>query len=301
MGTDNEGTKPATEHVLFIFAHPDDETFGCAGLLAMLHDEGAMTSYVVATRGEVGEIRVPGLATPETLGPVREVELRKAMALVGLTNLRMLGYRDSGMAGTPPNEDPRAFVQIDRREIVAHLVGQIRDLRPTTVVTFGPDGIYGHPDHVLIHETTVAALEEAADPAQHAGLGEPWRVPSLFFTAIPRERVIAHARRPGSPFNDMSDEDLATFGTPAREITHRFDLTRYFGTKRRAMECHRTQIAPGSAFDPELAEEFGQFWTIEFLRQATGSAAGSPILAAAAQIAPETDGSAAAQMRYDSE
>jgi LmbE family N-acetylglucosaminyl deacetylase len=277
------GPQVRQEHVLFIFAHPDDETFGCAGLLTLLRERGATTSLVVATRGEVGEIRVENWATPETLGPVREAELRSAMDVVGLTHLRLLGYRDSGMAGTPPNEDRRAFVQADRREIVAHLVGQIRDLRPTTVITFGPDGIYGHPDHILIHETTVQAVDEAASETLHPGLGAPWRVPALFFTAIPRERVIAHAKRPTSPFNEMSEEELARFGTPEREITHRFDVSPWFETKRRAMQCHRTQIAEGGAFDPALAEEFGQFWTTEFLRRIRGDDNDSPILESVAR------------------
>lgn len=281
--TTNEGR----EHSLFIFAHPDDETFGCAGLLSLLHDQGAITSLVTATRGEVGEIRVENWATPETLGPVREAELRAAMNVVGLNNLRLLGYRDSGMAGTPPNDDPRAFIQADRREIVAHLVGQIRDLRPTMVITFGPDGIYGHPDHILIHETTVQAVEEAADATLHPGLGAPWRVPSLFYNAIPRERVIAHAKRPTSPFNKMSEADLAKFGTPEREITHRFDVSPWIATKQRAMRCHRSQIAEGGPFDPAQAEEFGQFWTTEYLRRVRGGDADTPILSAARSAADE--------------
>lgn len=282
MGPTTDQATAAPEHVLFIFAHPDDETFGCAGLLAMLHDSGAVTSYVVATRGEAGEIRVEGVATPETLGPVREVELRSAMEIVGLTHLRLLGYRDSGMAGTPPNDDPRAFIRANREEIVAHLVAHIRELRPSTVITFGPDGIYGHPDHILIHETTVAAVAEAAAADRHPGLGAPWTVPSLFFSAIPRERVIAQAQRPTSPFHAMSEEELAGFGTPAREITHRFDVSRYMDAKLRAMRCHRTQIAEGGAFDPARMEEFDEFWRWEYLRRAQGSAGDSPILERAA-------------------
>lgn len=285
MGSATNTVKPAREHVLFIFAHPDDETFGCGGLLALLHDQGAITSYVVATRGEVGEIQVEGLATPETLGPVREVELRSAMEILGLTELRLLGYRDSGMAGTSPNDDPRAFVRAAREEVVAHLVGQIRALRPSTVITFGPDGIYGHPDHVRISELTVAAIEEAADQGRHPGLGAPWSVPALFFTALPRERVIAHAQRPSSPFHDMTDEELAGFGTPEREITHRYDVSRYMETKKRAIQCHRTQIAEGGAFDPAREDEVGQFWIWEYLRRVRGSGGESPILENAAVTA----------------
>lgn len=284
-----DGHTADREHVLFIFAHPDDETFGCGGLLAMLHDQGATTSYVVATRGEAGEIRVPGLATPATLGAVRERELRTAANILGLSELRVLGYRDSGMANTPPNDDPRAFVQADRAEVIAHLVGHIRAFRPGTVITFGADGIYGHPDHIRIHELTVAALDEAADAERHPGLGEAWKVPALFFTAIPRERVIAHAEHPSSPFHAMTAEELAAFGSPLDEITHHFDLTRYLELKRQAMASHRTQIVPGGAFDPDRIEDADRFWTWEYLRRARGSAGDSPILEAAAS-SPATAG-----------
>ena len=114
--------------LLAVFAHPDDEAFGTGGTLARYAGEGVRVALVCATRGEVGGIADPSLATRETLGQVRETELRCAAQALGISDVIFLGYRDSGMAGTPENEDPRAFVNIAAEEVVAQLMGIIRRL-----------------------------------------------------------------------------------------------------------------------------------------------------------------------------
>src|SRR5699024_5636219 len=120
--------------LLWVLAHPDDESFGNAGTMLLAHDAGMTTGLVCATRGEAGEIRDPALATRASLPAVREQELRRAMRLAHLDTLRMLGFSDSGMAGTPANDNPRALVQIPFDELVAHVAGQIRELRPRAVI-----------------------------------------------------------------------------------------------------------------------------------------------------------------------
>ncbi len=122
--------------LLATFAHPDDEGFGTGGTLAHYAAAGGQAGLVCATRGEVGEISDPDLATPETLPEVREAELRCAGQKLGLSELTFLGYRDSGMAGTPENEDLRAFANAPAAEVVARLVGLIRRWRPQVIVTF---------------------------------------------------------------------------------------------------------------------------------------------------------------------
>src|ERR671932_2725290 len=128
--------QPQPRSLLALFAHPDDEAFGSGGTLARYAAEGVAVALVCATRGEVGEIADPALATPETLGDVREAELRCAARALGVGELLFLGYRDSGMAGTPTNEDPRALARAPAEEVVARLVGIIRRLRPQVLVTF---------------------------------------------------------------------------------------------------------------------------------------------------------------------
>src|SRR5712691_3662920 len=120
--------KMATKRLLGLFAHPDDEGV-MSGTLLYYGANNVETGLVCATRGEVGEIADPALATPETLGQVREGEMRAAVEVLGVRNLWFLDYRDSGMAGTAENEDPRAFVRANTAEVVGKLVAIIRQFR----------------------------------------------------------------------------------------------------------------------------------------------------------------------------
>ncbi len=177
-----------------ILAHPDDEAFGNSGVMTWARSQGLRCSLVCATRGEAGEISDPSLADREFLCTVREMELRSAMQHVGLAALRILPFRDSGMAGTQENQDPRSLAMASDASVLAHLVAHIRALRPTMVVTFGPDGVYGHPDHVKIGRLTTEAVATSAGEG-FAGLGQPWRVTSLYYTAAPREAIVAASRQ----------------------------------------------------------------------------------------------------------
>src|SRR5687767_1476631 len=122
--------------LMAVYAHPDDEVFGVGGAMGYYADRGVKTILVCATRGEVGEISDPALATPETLAEVREQELRCAASTLGVSELIFLDYRDSGMDGTPPNQDPRAFIQANPEEAIEKLVRLIRREQPQVVLTF---------------------------------------------------------------------------------------------------------------------------------------------------------------------
>ena len=253
--TSTTETTPGID-ILWVLAHPDDESFGNAGTMLLAHDAGLTTALVCATRGEVGEIRDPRLATTDTLPAVREHELRRAMKGAGLTELRLLPYRDSGMAGTAPKEDPRALVQAPFIEAVAHVVGHIRDLRPRVVITFGPDGVYGHPDHIRIGEIADAAVIEAANDDQ-PGLGAPWRVHALYHVASSRERLKKFAAMPGSPFSEMSSEQLDRMGIPEAGITHWIDVRTKLHEKHAVLMEHLTQIArdnPMTDLESDMAQ-----------------------------------------------
>jgi LmbE family N-acetylglucosaminyl deacetylase len=228
--------------ILWVLAHPDDESFGSAGTMLLAADEGITTGLVCATRGEVGEIRDSLLASPATLGAVREQELRSAMRLAKLTELRLLGFRDSGMGGTAPNADPRALINEPMESVTAHIVGQIRELRPRVVVTFGPDGAYGHPDHVRIGAVTDEAVVAAAMDDQ-PGLGTPWRVDALFHATSPREMFVHMRNMPQSPLASMTDEDIAKMGVPAADITHWIDVSSKLTAKHEILMQHLTQIS----------------------------------------------------------
>ena len=255
MSAQTTNDTPAGIDILWVLAHPDDESFGSAGSMLLAYDAGMTTGLVCATRGEVGEIRDPRLATRQTLAAVREQELRRAMERAKLTELRLLAYRDSGMDGTPENEDPRALVQAPMEEAVAHVVGHIRALRPRVVVTFGPDGVYGHPDHIRIGAVADAAVIAAAEDDQ-PGLGEPWRIDALYHAASSRERIKASATNPESPFNAMSPEQLDQMGIPEAGITHWIDVSSKYDEKHDVLMQHLTQISrenPMTEADSELA------------------------------------------------
>jgi N-acetyl-1-D-myo-inositol-2-amino-2-deoxy-alpha-D-glucopyranoside deacetylase len=175
------------------------------------------------------------------------------MAIVGLDELRMLGFRDSGMENTPDNDDPRALIRQPEETLVAHLVGHIRDLRPTTVITFGPEGIYGHPDHILTGRVTDRAVEMAAAPGYLPHLHQPWQVAALYHHAAPRGRMLAMADHPSQPLGAISEASRQNLGTPEAEITHRLDIGPWMALKRQAVAAHRSQTAGRE--DPNSPEE----------------------------------------------
>lgn len=238
--------------LLAVFAHPDDEAFATGGSLACYASSGVNVVLVCATRGEAGEISDPNFATPETLGQVREEELRCAAETVGISELIFLDYRDSGMEGTPENDDPRAFINAPPDEVVYKLVKIMRRLKPDIVVTFEPNGGYGHPDHIAIHKHTVAAFHAAADPTYNPGLGYSWQATRLYYTAIPRSffqemRTQLEALGEDTSEFDRFEED-GDSGWPDELINVSLDVTETVDAKWEALECHRTQFGPGNLF-----------------------------------------------------
>ena len=237
--------------ILAAFAHPDDEAFGTGGTLACYADGGTRVVLVCATRGEAGEISDPALATPETLGQVREQELRCAVENMGIDELIFLDYRDSGMAGTPENDDPRAYINAPTDEVVKKLVAIIRRVKPQVVTTFEPNGGYGHPDHIAIHQHTVAAFHAAADPQQFPQLGPAWQADRLFYTAIPRSFFIQmreELEKLGEDTSDFENFESQGFGWPDEQVHVIMDVASTVSSKWDALECHRTQFGPSNLF-----------------------------------------------------
>lgn len=235
--------------LLAVHAHPDDEVFSTGGVYARAADEGIHTVLVCCTGGEEGEIHDPDLnpdTARERLAEIRENELRRACDILGIRDLYFLGYRDSGMAGTPANTNPENFLNAHREEAVGKLVRLFRQVRPDVVVTYDERGSYGHPDHITAHEVTVAAVEAAADATRYPDTGASWQVSKLYFNGIPRGAYFRFAeavRERGlpSPFGEDS-EDFLEFLMPDEEITTVVDVQQYVDRKREALRAHRTQI-----------------------------------------------------------
>lgn len=250
--------------ILYILAHPDDESFGHAGTMTLAKDMGITTGYICATRGEAGQIRDESLANRETLAARRELELRRAMRMAGLHDLRILPYRDSGMDGTPENNDPRSLVMANKDEVTAFLVAAIRELQPKVVVGFGPEGVYRHPDHIRIGELTDRAVLDAAGD-DNPGLGDPWKVHAFYHVAVPRERLIASRDNPESPYYQASMEFLNTIGNPASEITHWIDTSSVAREKFAVLMQHATQISRDNPIANPENPLHTQFMSIETL------------------------------------
>ena len=246
--------------VLSVFGHPDDEGFGSGGTLAMLADLGASITMVCATNGDVGEISDASLATPENLAQVRQEELRQAALVTGVTDVRFLGYRDSGMAGTEDNNHPNSLYQAPPDQVVSLLVAIIREVRPDMIITHDPTGAYGHPDHMTTyaHVTQAFALagDGAAHPPQPGSADQPWTPRLLYYVCFPRsvmQRMWQEMRDAGvtPPFASLEDESL---GSPDEEVTTVVNVAAYVDTKMASLACHRTQMDPNGPF-AQLPEE----------------------------------------------
>jgi N-acetyl-1-D-myo-inositol-2-amino-2-deoxy-alpha-D-glucopyranoside deacetylase len=236
--------------LLFVHAHPDDETLTTGATIAHYVARGAQVQVVTCTLGEEGEVigdRWAHLAVDraDQLGGYRIGELTAALSALGLDGPVFLGgagrWRDSGMEGTPPRHHPR-FVDADPRETVGALVTVIRALRPHVVVTYDPDGGYGHPDHINAHEVTMAAVTEAGDAA-HPG-GDPWAVPKVYWTVISKpamaEGLAALDEVPGDWLRVSIDD--VPFGYPDDKIDAVIEAPDQLPAKVAALRAHATQV-----------------------------------------------------------
>lgn len=174
------------KRLLYFGAHPDDETFGMGSTLAQYAAAGAQVYCVVSTRGEAGTVDPELLKGYPSIGDRRWAELKAAAEILGLTEIRWLGYRDSGMRGTKDNQHPKALAMAPLEDVAAKIVKIIRELKPDVVVTHDAGGGYGHPDHIATHNGAVAAFYAAADPAQYKEAGPPFQPSKLYFGVRPR-------------------------------------------------------------------------------------------------------------------
>jgi LmbE family N-acetylglucosaminyl deacetylase len=254
--------------VLLIIAHPDDEILCGAGTLALCAERGRPVTLVCATRGELGPIADPQLATRENLGAVRELELRASCEALGIHELHWLGLPDAGVDWAAPMQ-----------ETVRALVSLIRRQRPRVLISFGPDGLYGHSDHVAVSELTIEARRLAADPSFAAeGGADAYWAPRLFYPVLTADTVSA-----------MLGE-LALAGTRAQlwslppsafrvlpsEITGSVDVTSVLPRKLRALHSHRTQLESDNALGLLSGALAQRFLGVEHFRCADGLS-GDPV------------------------
>ncbi len=255
--------------LLCVHPHPDDESIACGGVLARAAATGVRTVVVTCTGGEEGENLAGIDLAGEPLPDHRRRELAAALAALGVAEHHWLGYRDSGMAGTPANDHPDSFHRADVEEAARRLAAQLRRHRPQVVVSDDERGTYGHPDHVQAHRVTVRAVALAADPAADVP-GAPWQVAKRYVHTLGRGRVLDGHRALvaaglPSPFGDTEvDDDAAIpFGTPDDAVTTEVDVRPWLAAKRAALAAHRSQIGPASFFLNTPEELVAPFFGVE--------------------------------------
>lgn len=195
--------------LLAIFAHPDDESFRCGGTLALLARRSVRVHVLTATRGETGSCGDPPLCRADELPAVRERELRDACAALDIEPPRFLDYLDGTLAG------------VDEEEATDQVMAAIRELRPQVLLTWPPDGLSGHRDHVAVSRWTSRAFQRASS----LGLDAP---AVLYHLAVPRSVAKALGL---SHLHDVPDE----------QVSLTVDVTPVWEQKLAAIHCHRTQ------------------------------------------------------------
>ena len=263
--------------ILAMFAHPDDESFLCAATMARYREQGVPVTVVSATRGEVGQIHEGVEATPEMLPELRAQELRDAMAILGVSDVRFLGFRDSGMQGTDDNHHPEALINAPADAVVEAIVRVIRDVRPAAVITWDESGGYGHPDHIAVHHHTTTAFHAAGDGARFPDAGEPWRPSTLFYTAIPGEEwmnMMQELRDLGIFETEEIDEagEQALAELPRVEPNCIIDVMAYLDRKVEAMLAHRTQMSDIEPFLKLPIESQRRYLGTEYFHRASPEA-----------------------------
>jgi N-acetyl-1-D-myo-inositol-2-amino-2-deoxy-alpha-D-glucopyranoside deacetylase len=224
---------------LVAVAHPDDESFGCGSTIALAAASGAEVTVACATRGEAGE-PPPGSPDCGELGAVREAELHRAAAALGVTRVELLGYRDSGFDGPPPPGSLCAAAPVDVAAVLARLVA---DLRPDVVVVL--DGSDGHRDHLAVRAAARTAL---------SGPGAPALYEHCLPNALMRRWLDeVRALRPDTAYLGL---DPATLGRPDAEVTDVLDVSGVLDRREAAMAEHRSQVSPFDGLSADLRRAF---------------------------------------------
>jgi N-acetyl-1-D-myo-inositol-2-amino-2-deoxy-alpha-D-glucopyranoside deacetylase len=243
----------AAKRLLLVHAHPDDETINNGVTMAKYAASGAQVTLVTCTRGEEGEVLVTELANlasdkDDKLGEHREIELKDAMAQLGINDFRFLGapnkkWRDSGMMATPQNERGDVFWQADLDEASHELVKIILEIQPQVLITYDEFGGYGHPDHIKAHRVAMRATELAAE--------QGWQISKIYWNTMPRSVIqmgIEKMKEVGSDFFGAQSADDLPFAKPDELVTTVVNAPEYVPQKLKAMKAHATQISVDGPF-----------------------------------------------------
>ncbi len=236
--------------LLISFAHPDDESFGLGALIGRYVAEGVEVVYLCATNGDVGTVSPEMLNGYSTIAELRLAELDAAAQVLGLSAVRLLGYKDSGMMNSDTSQDPAslwATWQRDPDSVTRRVVEVIRQVQPQVVVTFNKYGGYGHPDHIAIQRATVAAFRLAGDPEYRIDDLPPYTPQKLYYNAFPtlalRIGILLLRLRGKDPrrLGRNQDIDAQAILDNVEPIHTKVDIRGYYDIWDRASACHPSQ------------------------------------------------------------
>jgi LmbE family N-acetylglucosaminyl deacetylase len=240
-----------------VLAHPDDESLGFGGTLARYAKEGVQTFLVTATRGENGRTGLSKSSSPEQLGRVREAELRAAARVLAISEVCFLDYIDG------------ALDRVDPAEAIDKIAAHIRRLRPHVVLTFGPEGAYGHPDHIAISQLTTSAIVQAAYQGAGPRAAEypPHRVAKLYFLAWTRNKWDVYQAALKKLISKVDGVERQATAWPDWAVTTVIDTARYWPIVWRAVSCHESQVSAYQNLQNLRGEQHEALWgTQEFYR-----------------------------------
>jgi LmbE family N-acetylglucosaminyl deacetylase len=246
-------TAPRPLKLMAVLAHPDDESLGIGGTLAKYASEGVETYLVTATRGERGRfgesVEKP---PPEIVGRVREAELREAATVLGVREVNFLEYCDGDLD------------QVNVTEAVARIADYLRRVKPHVVITFGPEGGYGHPDHIAISQLATAAVVAAAG---ENGLTQSHRVSKLYYMEWSRQKWEAYQTALRGLMSKVDGIERKPSPWPDWALTTIMETSQFWPTVWKAVSCHKTQMSIYKNLEHLSAENHKAIWgTQEFYR-----------------------------------
>lgn len=237
--------------LLAVFAHPDDETFGPGGTLALYARQGVQVYLICATRGEAGNVPESLLHKGAAIAQLREAELRCAAYHLDLSEVIFLDYRDSGMPGSADNQHPRALCAASLDRVAAEITHQIRQIKPQVVITFDPKGTYHHPDHIAIHQATLKAFYAASDPTIFPNGLAPYQPQKLYYSTPSMKtlrflvRIMPFFGQDPRHWGRNKDIDLLNIIKDEYPIHARVKTNVVSKAHARAIACHASQLDAG--------------------------------------------------------
>jgi LmbE family N-acetylglucosaminyl deacetylase len=256
LGSLSHNQSMKTPRLMAVLAHPDDESLGVGGTLAKYASEGVDVFLLTATRGDGGRYYGHPPGDPQhpgssSLAHIREAELRAAAEVLGIREVSLLDYKDAHLD------------RANTREVISAIVTHLRRVQPDVVITFGPDGAYGHPDHIAISQFTAAAITAAAFtefPDSGNGVARPHAVSKFYYIAWPNSTWNAYQAAFRKLVSTVDGVERQAVPWPEWEITSVIDTRSNWSTVWQAISCHESQISAYEALKHLSAEDHEALW-----------------------------------------